>query len=389
MVSSTWGEESLAGSSPGLPTELLAQLPADEFRVALVLHPNVWSGHGAWQVRVTQRSALEAGLIPVDPTDGWQQTLVASDLVIGDHGSVTLYGAAIGRPVLLGAFGSEAVPGTAAYALRSAAGRLDAGRPLRAQLEAAMAGHRADRYAEVAAGAFAEPGEALARLRELVYELLGLARPKHPTALGARAFPLPPQNTARARSLMVHTSVVRDASGELSMDVRRFPAALAGETSEGEAAFWHLACDVDEPDTRLVESATVVCSTAGVFAPEAARQGLSRLLADHPGARVAALHGEDGCLVGLRDGRVVEVRAEDARAVDARAAREAGLDPGTAAAAVYVCLRLGAPLDGTALVLRHGRRRQRLVLRLPGPPADQPAASRARTAAARGLPPSS
>ncbi|MFI5615934.1 hypothetical protein [Streptomyces sp. NPDC051567] len=379
MVSSTWGEGSLAGSCPGLPTELLAQLPADEFRVALVLHPNVWSGHGAWQVRIVQQSALEAGLITVDPTDGWQQTLVASDLVIGDHGSVTLYGAATGRPVLLGAFGSEAVPGTAGYALRTAAKRLEAGRPLRAQLEAAMAGHRPDRFAEVAAGAFAEPGEAMSRLRELVYGLLGLARPEHPPGRGALAFPLPPQNTARARSLMVHTSVARDTAGELCVDVRRFPAALAGETAENDASFWHLACDVDEPDTRLVESAAVVCSASGVFAPEAGRQGLARLLAEFPGARVAALHGEDGCLVGLRDGRTVDVRTPHG----------AGLDPGTAAAAVYVCLRLGTPLDGTALVLRHGSRRQRLVLRMPRPPADQPAVSRARTTAARGLPPSS
>ncbi|WP_308294497.1 hypothetical protein [Streptomyces sp. RKAG290] len=192
LVSSTWGEESLVGSCPGLPAELLAQLPTDEFRVALVLHPNVWSGHGAWQVRVMQQTALEAGLITVDPTDGWQQALVASDLVIGDHGSVTLYGAAIGRPVLLAAFGSEAVPGTAGYALRSAAGWLAADRPLRSQLEATVARHRADRFAAVAASAFAEPGESLPRLRGLVYGLLGLAQPKR-LCRGPRAFPLPPR----------------------------------------------------------------------------------------------------------------------------------------------------------------------------------------------------
>ncbi|MGW5680095.1 hypothetical protein ACWEV4_34395, partial [Streptomyces sp. NPDC003860] len=73
LVSSTWGQESLVGSWPGLPAELLSQLPADEFRVALVLHPNVWGGHGAWQVRVMQQSAVDAGLITVNPADGWHR----------------------------------------------------------------------------------------------------------------------------------------------------------------------------------------------------------------------------------------------------------------------------------------------------------------------------
>ncbi|GGZ13071.1 hypothetical protein GCM10010387_01300 [Streptomyces inusitatus] len=381
VVSSTWGEESLVGSRPGLPADLLSQLPSDEFRVALILHPNVWSGHGAWQVRVMQQRAAEAGLIAVDPADGWQQTLVASDVIIGDHGSVTLYGAALGRPVVLGAFGSEAVPRTAGHALRSAASRLETDRPLREQLETAMAVHRADRFTAVADSAFAEPGEALPRLRKLVYGLLGLPRPEHP-ARGPRAFPLPAPDTARARSLMVRTSVVPGAEGELWAEVSRFPAALTGESAESEASFWHLACDVDEPDTRLVDSATVVCSASEILAPGTGRQRVAALLADFPGARIAALTGdagEAGCVVGLRDGRLVRVRAADGTVPD----------PGTAATAVYVCLRLGSPLDGAVVVLLHGARRQRLLLGPARPAADQPSVSLARTSAARGLPPSS
>nr|WP_246150555.1 hypothetical protein [Streptomyces qinzhouensis] len=378
LVSSTWGEESLVGSWPGLPADLLSQLPSDEFRVALVLHPNVWSGHGAWQMRVMQQSAVEAGLITVDPADGWQQALVASDVVIGDHGSVTLYGAALRRPVVLAAFGSEAVPDTAGYSLRTAADRLTAGRPLWEQLEATMAGHRADRFAAVTAAAFAEPGEALPRLRELVYRLLDLPEPEHP-GRGPRAFPVPATDTTHARSLMVHTSVVRDPTGEIQVEVRRFPAALAGESAETGASFWHLACDVDEPDTRLVESATVVCSTSEVFAPETGRQRVAALLADFPGARIVALAGEEGCVVGLRDGRLVHVHAADGP----------GPDPGAAATAVYVCLRLGSSLYHTTVDLIHGARRQKLLLGAARPPSDQPAVSRARTSAARGLPPSS
>ncbi|BAU83382.1 hypothetical protein SLA_2455 [Streptomyces laurentii] len=392
LVSSTWGGESLAGTRPGLPAELLAELPADEFRVALVLHPNVWSAHGAWQIRVMQRSAVEAGLIVVDPTDGWQQALVAADLVIGDHGSVTLYGAATGHPVLLGAFGSESVPGTAGHALRSAAGWLDDdGGPLRPRVEAALTGTgHAPRLAEVAARAFAEPGTALPRLRELVYELLRLAPPKRLPARGPRAFPLPPPHTARARSLLVRTTVVRDdgTAGELHVHVDRFPAGLATDPAEDDHRYWHLACDVDEPDTRLTESATVVSAASGVCAPGAAAEGVARLLADFPGARIAALPREADCLVGLRDGRTVRVAAPDGAALT---------DPGTAAAAVYACLRAGVPPYGTTLVLHHGPHQRRRLELEPGPrepapatgPGRQPVASRSRTAAARGLPPSS
>lgn len=374
LVSSTWGEESLAGSWPGLATDLLSELPADEFRVALVMHPNVWSGHGAWQVRVIQQSALKAGLIAVDPTDGWQQALIASDLVIGDHGSVTLYGAALGRPVLLGAFGTEAVPGTAGYALHAAAGRLEAGQPLRAQLETAVTEHRADRYAAATAGAFAAHGEALSRLRELVYELLALPRPKR-TDRGPHAFPLPPASTARSRSQMVRTSAARGDQGQWQVEVHRYPAALAEETGEDDHSFWHLACDVDEPDTRLTDSATVVYSASEVFSPASAQVRAAGLLSEFP-ARIAALATEDGCVAGLRDGRWVHVRG----------AKEPGSDPGAAAAAIYVCLRLGVPLDIT-IVVRFGNQRQSLSLRtMSPPPANQPSASLARTTVARGLP---
>ncbi|MEU7022480.1 hypothetical protein ABZ990_17710 [Streptomyces sp. NPDC046203] len=432
LVSSTWGGESLAGTRPGLPAELLAELPADEFRVALVLHPNVWSAHGAWQIRVMQRSAVEAGLIVVDPTDGWQQALVASDLVIGDHGSVTLYGAATGHPVLLGAFGSESVPGTAGYALRTAAGWLDDdGAPLRPRLDAALSVHgdHPDRFTEVTARAFVEPGGALPRLRELAYDLLRLPQPRHMPARGSqgprgpRAFPLPPsQHTARARSFLVQTTVVRDdgvrddatAMGELHVHVSRLPAGLAAEPVEDSTSFWHLACDIDEPDTRLTESASVVSAGSGVFAPGAAAEGVARLLADFPGARIAAVSREADCLVGLRDGRTVRVSAADSPASapapqDAPGAPRtpapsltppapdslAPVDPGLAAAVVYACLRAGIPPHGTThgitLVLHLGPHRGRRLELRPGD-ADagrQPRVSRSRTVAARGLPPSS
>ncbi|MFJ1753942.1 hypothetical protein [Kitasatospora sp. NPDC088134] len=383
LLSSTWGTGSLIGQHPELPAELLAHLPADEYRVALVLHPNVWSGHGAWQVRVLQRRATEAGLITVDPVDGWQQALLAADLVVGDHGSVTLYGAAAGRPVLLAAFGAEAVAGTASWALRAAAPRLDLDRPLPEQLAAAVAGHTPERYREAVEMAFAVPGESLPRLRETVYDLLRLAPPKQP-ARTARAFAPVAGDGGPARSLLVRTAVTARSGRAVEVELRRFPAVLARETAETADAFWHLACDVDEPDTRLTESATALLQGSPVFPEEAGRQRLAELLAAFPGARAAALPVADGCLVRLRDGSTV-------------LATGAGPDPGIAAAAVYACLRLGLRTeesdgpDGLVVTLRHGAGAERVVLcpDRPGTAAGQPAASRARTSAAFGLPPSS
>lgn len=63
MVSSTWGPTSLLGSEPDLLPRLLSQLPCDEARVGAIVHPNVWSAHGAWQLRTVQAAALDAGLL--------------------------------------------------------------------------------------------------------------------------------------------------------------------------------------------------------------------------------------------------------------------------------------------------------------------------------------
>ncbi|GAA3352866.1 hypothetical protein [Saccharopolyspora gregorii] len=49
----------------------------------------------------------------VPPEFGWRATLIASDYLIGDHGSVTTYGAVLGIPTLLGSFPArEVAPGS-------------------------------------------------------------------------------------------------------------------------------------------------------------------------------------------------------------------------------------------------------------------------------------
>lgn len=74
-VNSTWKNDSLFGTDPELVTRLLAELPYDEFRIALVLHPNVWSSHSSRQIEAWLAEALRSGLVLVPPHEGWRASL--------------------------------------------------------------------------------------------------------------------------------------------------------------------------------------------------------------------------------------------------------------------------------------------------------------------------
>jgi len=174
-VSSTWGRDGLFGRAPDLLPRLMNQLPADRYRVVAALHPAVWTAHGYRQVRAWTRDCRDAGLTLLDPADDWRASMVAADVVIGDHGSVTAYGAALGLPILqLRSGGRQApVPASAQHLVGAAAGRLDPDRPLPAQLAAAT---RLDGRG-VAAALSSRPGQAAAIIRRLMYELLRLPEP--------------------------------------------------------------------------------------------------------------------------------------------------------------------------------------------------------------------
>lgn len=177
-VSTTWGGRSLLGTHPRLLRELVAGLPADRFRVLLIAHPNVWSWHGPYQLRLWLADSLREGLIVVPPLDRWRAAIVAADCVIGDHGSVTVYGAALGRPTLLAAFPDrDVVEGSPAHALGRLAGRIEDQVPLAGQIDKAMENADPRRFAAVAGLVSSVPGEARARLSAVCYRLLDLAEP--------------------------------------------------------------------------------------------------------------------------------------------------------------------------------------------------------------------
>lgn len=189
VVSSTWRRASLLGLRPDLPERLVAELSPADYRVAAIPHPCSWAWHGPRQLRAWFAPAQRAGLGLIPPEEGWRAALVAADLVIGDHGSVTYYAAALGRPVLLGAFPARELHAEAApLRLARQAPHLEADRPLEKQVEAAVTGYEPHRAASYAAWLTSVPGEASRRLRSTVYEVLGLAEP----AAEARTAPVPP-----------------------------------------------------------------------------------------------------------------------------------------------------------------------------------------------------
>jgi len=184
-VTSTWQPESTLGREPELLDRLVRALPPDRYRVAAIVHPNTWSVHGDWQVRAWLADCLRRGLLLVPPADGWRAALIAADLVVGDYGSVTRYGAAIGVPVMVAAIPEDGMrPDGGIELLRRHAPRLRLDRPLPEQISVATARDRAWQrdFAELVTS---RPGQAGTILRRAMYRLLGLAEP-------ARAVPCSP-----------------------------------------------------------------------------------------------------------------------------------------------------------------------------------------------------
>ncbi|RKT83596.1 hypothetical protein ATL45_1887 [Saccharopolyspora antimicrobica] len=174
LAASTWGPESLFAKRGDLAKLLTADLP--DHRIALALHPNVWQKYERLQLETWLRTALHNDLLLIPRLRKWQAALVAADVVISDHGSLALYAAALGKPLLLAAFGdAEVVPGSPMALLGDRAQHLDPTADLLPQIEAATP---VPNHHELADRTFA--GNSHQRLRELIYHHLDLPEPPWP-----------------------------------------------------------------------------------------------------------------------------------------------------------------------------------------------------------------
>ncbi|UUU33293.1 hypothetical protein JIX56_27455 [Streptomyces sp. CA-210063] len=190
LVCSTWGPDSLLGRHWDLLELLAAQLPREDFRIVVMLHSNVWNAHSEWHIRSAFAGLSRCGVGLVSQHAEWSGAVVAADYIVGDHGSVSLYGAMTGARLLTaGSPDTDLDPSSPMAELRSLAPRIDMGRPLLRQLRQSAAAYRPDRYARVAARISSEPGRFARRMRALLYRKLRL---RAPVARPAPAAAVPP-----------------------------------------------------------------------------------------------------------------------------------------------------------------------------------------------------
>ncbi|UIX29650.1 hypothetical protein [Streptomyces sp. GQFP] len=335
LLNSTWNPESLFGDGggddvlPSLLPRLASEFPADEYRFAAVLHPNIWHGHGPGQIRAWLDRARRAGLALIDPLHGWRQSLIAADAVIGDHGSVTYYAAALGTPVLLGAAPlSGLAPDAPVHDFVRDAPRLDPTLPLRIQLERVVRDHRPG--PEPAEFISSAPGESATRLRRLFYDALGIPEPDEPALL--EPLPLPPyEPPSHTVPLVVLTRLL--GAGEI--EVTRYAGPHPPADSTGEL---HTAAHEDTRETHQLALADVVFRHGEPDDPRfgSPEQWTTEALSLHPQCALTAyVSGPADCTVRTRDGELLALHAESG----------ADTDPSAYATALYAWLAAGKSLD--------------------------------------------
>ena len=337
VLNSTWNPGSLFGDEhdilPMLLDRLSTELPIDGYRVAAVLHPNIWYGHGPGQIRAWLDRACRAGMLLIPPLDGWRQTLAAADCVIGDHGSVSYYAAAIGLPVLLAAFPAEELdPASPVAEFGRTADRLRVDLPLRPQIDEQMRAHRPERFARLAQWASSEPGRSAELLRGLFYRALGIDEPAHAARFdGLASAPVsftPP--TSALRVLVTRTP---------ALSVTRY-AETADPAERSIADHVHLSVREDTSDFGALNRADLILAyVAGVGR---ASDWLERAVREHPHASMlAACVGPGGRVIArYRDGRGFTLWCADRRC-----------DPAPLASALLAHLDLGLPIPRGAFEL--------------------------------------
>ena len=358
VCSSTWGPGAQLGLLPDLALRLAGELPVDEFKVAMIIHPNIWFGHGPWQVRVWLRTAAEAGVVLIPPRgDEWRAAVLASDVLIADHGSVGFYGMAIGRPLLRSSFGEQYLRADAPLAeLAKMAPELKLDDTVAHQIDRAIDRHDPARCRQLVDRMFDKQGEAVSIMRAAIYRLIGLSVGASGGTLAVSEGAIP---MGAVHSHVVTGEVRHDASAQTTVAIRRLPAAADREqaarptSSSREKAIpprggggggggRHLVVDEAEQRARRRESASIItrAGTGTDFGSHA--NWAARVLEELPGCRlVATLNQQDGrALISGRDGCAFNVSV---------APDEDGVRPSAAALASLIYLLDISDLLDTAL----------------------------------------
>jgi hypothetical protein len=304
FLASTWTEWSLYRAHPDIATRLLAQLPADRYRVVLVQHPNIAAKDSEFEIDCRLKTAKAAGLTLLPPYDGgWRAALIAADIVVGDHGSVTFYGGAIGRPVLALRTGVVELAKSSPFRdFVEIAAELRPDGDLRAQVERAIDDYRPGQFDDVVRRVIGSGEDALEQLRSIIFELLGRPEPTRPIRFDAVPDPThtPP---GRVTSYQVRVLTRRDDDGRLAeVELERVPTAVADRPWQAAVEDVITMFEHDEVNLRGPERSEIVLNFDETDA-EDAMAWTEQAHADLPGVLMAtATHGSN-VVLRLGDGR--------------------------------------------------------------------------------------
>ncbi|RSM49135.1 hypothetical protein DMA12_05335 [Amycolatopsis balhimycina DSM 5908] len=314
VVTSTWGPYGTVGCEASLPKRLLAQLPADEYKVLLIMHPNIWSGHSPALIKLYLREELDSGLVIVPPRSPWEAGLIAADLVIGDHSSLSIYAAALGRRFLLAADGSpELVPGSPLERLCAEAPRLDPAGDLLEQIEGHLWSVPRRSGTEIADLMFQERGRSWHIFRSVVRKVVGLPE----LAVPPRVTPVDDPRPATGREVTAWTvsttSSPAGTTGSATVGIRRYPRLAGDGSDEGEDDLQ--VSDYGEADERCRLNSEIIVRSE-MLSRAAGEQWLVEMLPSSPkyghNAGLLAYRHSGGCVLAWRDGPRIEAGTQDA-----------------------------------------------------------------------------
>ncbi|WP_406385260.1 hypothetical protein [Streptomyces sp. NBC_01618] len=348
LLNSTWNSDSLIGDGQEGGGDVIAALldrvatefPVDEYRFAAVLHPNIWHGHGPGQIRAWLDRARRGGLALIDPLKGWRQALLAADAVIGDHGSVTYYAAALGTPVLLGAAPLDVLdPDAPISTFMREAPQLDPQASLAAQIDRLIARHRP--LPGPAEFTTSVPGESPERLRRLFYSMMGAPEPARPASL--KPLPLPDYEAGTVTVPLRVLSQVR-GPGEIALSRWAGPPPWTSADGGGDGdrdGESHVAVHEDTRDVDQLDLADVIFRDGAPDDPRFGSPSLwtAEVLRRHQCCSLAAyVTGPSACVVRMRGEEPLRVVA--APTTDTEGA--CGVDPAAYASALYAWLATGS-----------------------------------------------
>lgn len=299
VVASTWGGLSLVGEGgTSLQEQLLTGLPIDRFRIGTVPHPNIEHGDGP-SVAGVLAPLLKNGLLMPPVEEGWSALVIAADLIIGDSGSVTQYAAAIGKPVLLAAFGFDQMPADGALAeFGRSAPRLNPDKPFEPQIHEAIGRGQEFDFGVI----LASDRSASDIIYAKVYSMLGISTGEKPEP---EMLPDPELHPRCKPTSAWECSVRFGTSGaEWTRRPVQVPAKCSG--------LLVVRCD-ECPDSRLLAHAGVLLHHRDVLPEDEAPDELEALLEDWPHSRLASVRiGERTLLLRTRRRLLVKVRCAPA-----------------------------------------------------------------------------